>query len=410
MRWIGTGHQVPSASTTARAHGVSGLIARRAATASAKAATACVTSSSVVVWREREQHRRVGPGRLQPDRLERRRRLAAVERCTPSPGETATPRAASASASASPSTQPGRHLDVARDAPVARARSGARRAPRAGPAVRRRGQGAHARGPRVHLRPGDLAPPRRAPTMPGSVLGARRACRPPAGRRSIRGCSRAPGRTSRAPVQGGAPTGPPPTTTRVGVPSRGVHRHQPGRLAGVDQRPARPGRAARTAATQRGDVLQRPDVGLAVHERRPGRCRRARRRRGRPGRCAPPRRRPPGRGARPRRGRRCGRPPGSPGARRRSPRRGGRARGWPDSSPFTARLRASVAPEVKITQSGSAARQARRPGRARRSSASAGARPQSWRLDGLPNALAQRTAASPPARAGRAGMAAAWSR
>src|SRR5688500_11363297 len=46
-------HRAPGAERVhhPRAHGVSGLIARSAATASAKAATACDTSSSVVVWR-----------------------------------------------------------------------------------------------------------------------------------------------------------------------------------------------------------------------------------------------------------------------------------------------------------------------------------------------------------------------
>ena len=106
MRWIGTGHQVPRASTTrAGAHGASGLIARSAATDSAKAATAWSTSASVVVARSVNSTAEWVHGGSRPIASSTGAALPpwAVQA---EPGETATPRAASASARVSPSTQP----------------------------------------------------------------------------------------------------------------------------------------------------------------------------------------------------------------------------------------------------------------------------------------------------------------
>ncbi len=80
----------------------------------------------------------------------------------------------------------------------------------------------------------------------------------------------------------------------------------------------------------------------------------------------------------------------------------------PASRPFTARLRASVAPAVKITHSGSQATSAATRARAS-SSASAGRRPHSWRLAGLPKSSPRNGAIAARTRAS-SGDAAAWSR
>ena len=162
------------------------------------------------------------------------------------------------------------------------------------------------------------------------------------------------------------------------------------------------GPAPRAAAARARDVLQRPDVRLPVDQRRPARCRRA----GGAARRAGSTRPSPSTGTRSRAApSRAARAAGRQGGRvlhRARHHVAARARGCPRSSPVTARLRASVAPEVKITHSGVGAHQrghlARGPARAPRPAR----RPRSWRLDGLPNAPRPGTAASPRARAGRA--------
>ena len=79
-----------------------------------------------------------------------------------------------------------------------------------------------------------------------------------------------------------------------------------------------------------------------------------------------------------------------------------------DSRPATARLRASVAPAVNTTHSGSAPARAATSARAS-STAPAGARPHSWRLDGLPKRSPSQGSIASRTR-GSSGDAAAWSR
>ena len=153
-------------------------------------------------------------------------------------------------------------------------------------------------------------------------------------------------------------------------------------LAGVDGHARRRLRGA-DGADERRHVLQGADVGLAVDERdeggvlphRGGQVGGGDEALGVHGNQIELRALALGRSARGQ-GRR---------ARRRSRRRGVPGTGSARSSPFTARFRASTAPEVKITPSSSAPTRAATWRRAR-SRASAGPRPHSCRLDGLPKA------------------------
>ena len=189
-------------------------------------------------------------------------------------------------------------------------------------------------------------------------------------------------------------------THRVGAHAGGVDRHEPGGLAGVDHHP-RLGPRGAGRRHQRRPVLQRPDVRLAVHHAPPGRCRRAPPRASARGVDAALRRRPPpGRGA----------PPSRAAVRQAASVAGCSTRAGhdvaaeravgPPAGPATARLRASVAPEVKMIHSGSAPTSAATCSRAR-SSASAGAAPPLVQARRAAERARPGRAASPRAPAGR---------
>ena len=265
-----------------------------------------------------------------------------------------------------------------------------------------------------------LAPGARHARRPDGHLGRGRS-RPRRPARRCRAASSAPARLppsceaaldervqprARAHHQGAGPRrrrrpGPPPTTTASASERAGVHRHQPGRLAGVDHDPRLgPARARRGDQRRAGPAACRcpagraPGATSAVSSRIAGRQRRR-------VDAALAVDRPPGRARASSRAavRHAARVAGCSTALATTWRPSARL---PASRPFTARLRASVAPEVKITHSGSAPTSAATCARAPRSSASAGARPHSWRLDGLPNASPRNGGHRRRARAGRA--------
>ena len=289
-------------------------------------------------------------------------------------------------------------------------RSGARRARRAGPAVSRSREGAHARRPLAHLRARRAAAAAPSADDGRHVLGARRACRHSCSaaldeRVQPRARPHARARRSRRARHRAAAehdgVGVPARRRRAarGRPSR--RRRRTTRASGVrrahgrDQRPARP--AASRCRAGRGPGRRAP-------------CRRGPRRPASAGSTRPSPSTPDqvelgavARGA------------AAGGERGRvldgaSPRCGGRSARLPASSPCTARLRASVAPEVKMTHSGVARPPARPPARGRRSSASAGAAAPLVQARRAAEAPRPGRAASPRARAGRAASAAAWSR
>ena len=83
---------------------------------------------------------------------------------------------------------------------------------------------------------------------------------------SISGCSRAPGRTTSAPAHAGAPRAGPPTTSA----SASIAAMSTGSRPAVSPASTAiraPGAAPPRRGGEGGDVLQRPDVRLAVHQR-----------------------------------------------------------------------------------------------------------------------------------------------
>ena len=240
MRWMGTGHQVPRASTIRAAHGASGLMARRASTEAANAATALIDLRLARRGAEREQHGRVGPGRLQADGLEHRRGLAGVGRAGRT-GRRRHPALGQGQREGLALHPPGRDLHVAGDP---------RRARAVQPHVGHRQQaGRQPVGQGAHARRRDRPSPRRRSRRPPRgrrcrrVLGAGALARllQPALDQRVQPRARPHGQR---PRPGGAPTGPPPTATASASHPDGVHRDQAGRLAGVDHHPRLGPRAA----------------------------------------------------------------------------------------------------------------------------------------------------------------------
>ena len=205
---------------------------------------------------------------------------------------------------------------------------------------------------------------------------------------TMSGCRRAPGRTAQRAGPGRSAERPAADDVGVGAERRRVERDQAGGLAGVDHDAGLGPGGTRAAATSGGEVLERPDVGLAVDDGDDG------------GLVAD-------RGAPARRGRRArGRPPGtvsSPPASRVAVRHAASVAGCSTAVAVTrrprARLPASRPAHGQVARLGGArgedrstpgrGRPARPPGPRARSRASAGRRPHACRLDGLPNSSCQ---------------------